>query len=49
MVNAWHMRTELGIEIVHRIYMYLVQKYPLGFIYLDLFFSAVKKNNQQQA
>ena len=25
MVNAWRMRTELGIEIAHRIYLYLVR------------------------
>ena len=30
MVNAWRMPTELGIEIAHRIYLYLVQKYSLG-------------------
>ena len=30
MVTAWRMRRELGMEIAHRIYLYLVQKYPLG-------------------
>ena len=34
MVNAWRMRTELGIEIAHRIYLYLVQKYTLGVFFL---------------
>ena len=29
-VTAWRMRRELGMEIAHRIYLYLVQKYPLG-------------------
>ena len=30
MVTAWRMRTELGMEIAHMIYLYLVQKYPQG-------------------
>ena len=30
MVTAWRMRRELGMEIAHRIYLYLVQKYQLG-------------------
>ena len=34
-VTAWRMRRELGVEIAHRIYVYLVQKYPLG-IFLPL-------------
>ena len=33
MVTVWRMRTELGMEIARRIYLYLVQKYPQGIFF----------------
>ena len=35
MVTVWRMRTELGMEIARRIYLYLVQKYPQGFFFFS--------------
>ena len=47
MVTAWRMRRELGMEIAHRIYLYLVQKYPLGIFIRSTLFVNIKRGVAQ--